>query len=165
MDQGWAAVLGAAVGALATGGGSLLTVRYARKTQKKAARREVYRAFLTELAEARAQLQKVRDLMFYGARDEADARSVAAGLREAEQGVARLRGLEIGVRLEGPDSVSVPAREVTQTITWMWARLRFAHANPLGEDEFRSMTATIEADFANLEGKADDLLLEAPRHL
>ncbi|UED87798.1 hypothetical protein [Streptomyces profundus] len=164
MDQGLAAALGAVVGVLAVVAGSYLTAFHAKKAQKREARRDVYRAFLSELSEAQAQIQKLRDSILYGPRDEIDD-DIGTRLKEMENEISRLRNLEVGVRLEGPDSISSSAREVTQVIAWTWARMKFTHTSSLDEDTYYKMVETIEADCFSLEEKVNSLLQEAPRHL
>ncbi|MFF3817020.1 hypothetical protein ACFYYD_10435 [Streptomyces bluensis] len=138
---------------------------YAKREQKKQARRGVYHAFLYELSEVQAGIQNVQDLMFYGPLDEADAENISAGLEEVARGASHLRRLETGVRLEGPDSVSVPAREATRLISWMWARMKLAHSDNLDRDEFWHMKETIESDYSVLGEKIEHIHTQATRHL
>ncbi|MER6087540.1 hypothetical protein [Streptomyces bluensis] len=165
MDQGLAAVLGAFVGALASGGGAYVSGVYAKREQKKQARRGVYHAFLYELSEVQARIQNLQDLMFYGPPDEADAEEIRAGLEEVARGASRLRGLETGVRLEGPDSVSVPASEARQFISGMWARMKFAHSGDLDRDQFWHMKETIDHDYSALGERIEHIHTQAKRHL
>jgi hypothetical protein len=165
MDQGLAAVMGALVGALATGGGSYVSGVYAGKAQKRQARREVYRAFLSELAAVEAQIAKLRELMFYGPHGETDAGAVAAGLESLGVAASGLRSLEIGVRLEGPGSVSSPANEATRHISWLERRMRFVESNSLRGDDLAEMRKTVERDCSLLGDLVEEIHREATRHL
>ncbi|MFE2038743.1 hypothetical protein ACFXKS_18545 [Streptomyces scopuliridis] len=165
MDQGLAAVMGALMGALASGGGSYISGIYADKSQKKQARREVYLVFLSELVAVEAQIAKLREVMFYGSRGETDADAIEPGLENLGVAVSRLRSLEIGVRLEGPDSVSSLANNATRHISWLEPRMRFVYSSRLQEGDLFEMRKTIERDCSRLEELVEEIRQEAPRHL
>ncbi|MGW5737331.1 MULTISPECIES: hypothetical protein [Streptomyces] len=59
MDQGLAAILGAAVGALATGTAALVTAMSATRLHRKKARQEAFLAYLTLVAQIRMALADV----------------------------------------------------------------------------------------------------------
>lgn len=176
MDQGLAAVMGALVGALAIGGGAYVSGIYASKAQKAQARRVVYHAFLSKVNAIEAQFAKLQDLMFYSPREEKAGGgggratvkqermdAIAVGLAELEVGLSDLGSLEIGVLLEGPDSVSSRAGEVKRQISSLQARMDLAHANGLHDDA--GMRETIKLDFVALEAVVKKCQQEASKYL
>ncbi|MFJ9583223.1 hypothetical protein [Streptomyces acidicola] len=174
--------MGALVGALAIGGGAYVSGIYANKAQKAQARRGVYHAFLSEVNVLEAQIAKLQDLVLYGLRDEGRGgggggrarvwrrrvmkkRMDAIEVSLANLGVAvsGLGSLEIGVLLEGPDSVSSRASEVTRQMSSLEARMSLAHSSGLHDDD--GMRETIKRDCAELEELVKQFQREASRHL
>ncbi|QIY55292.1 hypothetical protein HEP86_13060 [Streptomyces sp. RPA4-5] len=160
------AVLGALVGALATGGGAYISGRYAAKTQKKQARREVYRVFLSELTSVHMQIAKIRELLFYlNPHGEADPNTIKAELADLKVKVGRLRDLEVGVRLEGPQSVASPANEATRQVSRIEHRLEFAHSRNLQDNDLLRVMEVVEGEYGSLDELVGRVHCEAPKHL
>ncbi|WP_228023127.1 hypothetical protein, partial [Streptomyces acidicola] len=89
--------------------------------------------------------------------------AIAVGLANLGGAVSGLGSLEIGVLLEGPDSVSSPASEVAQQMSSLEARVSFAHSNGLHDDG--DMRETIKRDCAALKELVSEFQQEASRHL
>ncbi|MDT0318283.1 hypothetical protein [Streptomyces millisiae] len=160
MDQGLAAIMGASMGAFATGIGAYISGLYANKIEKKRARREVYRAFIAELIAIRAQITALRGLIFTPL-DGRDADAIRAGLTELAPAPSRLRLLELGVRLEGPDSLSSLAEAATDRVSWLEERLNLTFE----QNEFTNMRETVTSDCDALDRLMKDIGEEAPKHL
>ncbi|MGA4948601.1 hypothetical protein [Streptomyces lydicamycinicus] len=132
MDQGWAAVLGALVGALATGGGTFLTARSAERLHKRQARREAYTGFLRDLNSLRLGAIGVRALLD-ALTDPANDDPAATTL--IDERVEEIMSLEnslknhvVAVSLEGPKRLAMNAQmaalyatRMTVTLAERWA--------------------------------------------
>ncbi|GAA2270763.1 hypothetical protein GCM10010234_01390 [Streptomyces hawaiiensis] len=131
MDQGWAAVLGALVGALATGGGALVTTRSSTRLHKRQARREACKAFLA--ASHRFCSEASQLLSFIAAEESALRADDEAGVRvrgsllgmlTALQGVAtEVQTHTAAVMLEGPPEITVKALEICGNVTGLTGEL------------------------------------------
>ncbi|WP_432153491.1 hypothetical protein [Streptomyces tricolor] len=103
MDQGLAAVLGAAVGAIATGGGAMITVRSASRLQRRQTRREVYQKFIDAAQNSDELQSRLTHPELEIGRD---------GVVAFRESIDSLRTLLPLVYLEGPDSVMVEAQKL-----------------------------------------------------
>lgn len=164
MDQGLAAVLGALVGALATGAGAYVTAKFADRTQKKQARREVYRAFLTELISTHSHIAEIRSLL---ARDPVtrvtDYREyLKSAIQELATMHSSLQKLEIAVHLEGPTEVASPANEATRHVSHILAGLSWLRVAPEGEGR-NDLFEAVESRYGALDDLIGKIHRAAPR--
>ncbi len=115
MDQGLAAVLGALVGAAATGGGTYLTARATATLHKRQARREAYRSFLLDLEPLRARLFDLRALLVQAQQSSLTFPDGALDeqLDEIETLTKSLERHTVTVTLEGPDALAFEATQAT----------------------------------------------------
>nr|WSZ96628.1 hypothetical protein OH820_14040 [Streptomyces sp. NBC_00857] len=111
MDQGLAAVLGALVGAVATGAGAYLPARSADRLHKRQARRDAYLAFLREVEMFQARLH---DASTFCDEDQVQSPTAQADriLSELEEGPDTLSRHSAAILIEGPESMFEVVQEI-----------------------------------------------------
>ncbi|MCX5233915.1 acyl carrier protein [Streptomyces prunicolor] len=128
MDQGWVAVIGAAVGSTGAAAAAFVTGRAGRRQAslqaasqqeqwRRQLRRETYGALLSAGSEARDQLGAVyvaqRSILF-APRSAADMEPIVERLNETKPLVDAVRHATATIFVEGPPSVLEPARRVEE---------------------------------------------------
>ncbi|MBO3678997.1 hypothetical protein [Streptomyces sp. NEAU-YJ-81] len=142
MDQGLAAVLGALVGALATGGGTYLTARSTASLHKRQARKEAYRRFLLDADPLCRRFTEITDQLY-------SSRCGSQPLPEGiEQRVAEIdtkaEALElhmVDVQLEGTSDIMNEVAEIMFCVSHLQHILddwvdRFTPDLPISEAEW-----------------------------
>ncbi|MEU9113019.1 hypothetical protein AB0D04_14865 [Streptomyces sp. NPDC048483] len=113
MDQGLAAVLGAVVGALATGSAAALASVSAERVQKKQARREAYRAFLEEMRSLPPYFGRLSTWMAQNVSRSANPIDEAnEKFAEIDRRIESLGRFAVAVELEGPFKLSSQVAEL-----------------------------------------------------
>jgi hypothetical protein len=113
MDQGLAAVLGALVGAVATGGGAYLTAISTNRLHKRQARRDAYGNFLRDLLPMGLELSSFRNLLDVYA-DVAYESTPSSSINSQLDKILELKESAnrniVSVVLEGPHSLALNAQ-------------------------------------------------------
>ncbi|MEK8173385.1 hypothetical protein NKH77_44225 [Streptomyces sp. M19] len=136
MDQGIAALLGALVGALTTGGATYITAKASQTTQKKQARREAYRTYLQELIALRLRLGRLSTALIPSPGPELPA--INPDEIEEKLSDVRARGESLWqhttmMHLEGPEELAGFASQASASISDMTSRLLLLHRQELDD--------------------------------
>jgi hypothetical protein len=164
MDQGMAAVLGAAVGAIALGGGALLSARSASALHMRQSRREDYLAYLVASSTLVEALLKIED-RFVNRREPADRpieeADADALLDQLDDALSGMRRAIPRVRLAGPKQAVVCATRAALLADWAqsaavgWRAAYLTTAVPDEErTEYRGRVELVEAELEDFTSVA-----------
>jgi hypothetical protein len=117
MDQGLAGLLGALVGALATGGGAQLAARSSERLHKRQARRESYLALLRTLEPFLVRALEVNRVLVNLHTPRCTLEQLNTELNAISEDLAELRTCAAVVALEGPAPIRRRAGEVASHAT------------------------------------------------
>lgn len=110
MDQGWAAVLGALAGALATGGSAYLTAKATTDMHKRQARREVYKDFLLDIRVLQRRIRTLRSALKVRLEHDFPQDELDDLRKDITELCESLERHYVAVALEGPSGLAHDAR-------------------------------------------------------